>query len=358
MGESQVPYPYEPARLKAIRASISEPRFATYLEKGGNHEEYALELYLYNSRLAKAFLFPLSVAEITLRNAIDELLVRKFEENWHKAVSFRDETLTPEGLLALDRAIDRAGENAPRSQVVAELTFDFWSNLFRPEYGDLWRTTVNIAFPNLVHGESRRTIQKLVKPINRLRNRVAHHEPILDMNVNDLYAKIFKLIELRCAETAGWMKHHCTLNTVTRNRPKPDGSTSQNLASKLDKKFMTVKSDTILTEILYNVDENHPAIICFDENGSVAAAFTIMEVTHYLAACSKELDGLVALNEHRVSDMLDNIDFAGRWSILDDNVPLAVAIEELKRPSVRVLVGRNANNGKPSGAVVRAHRRY
>src|SRR5690606_39563904 len=69
--ESQVPYPYTVEQLQAIRASISEPRFATYLKKGGNHQEYALALYLYNARVAKAFLYPLNVAEVTLRNAVD-----------------------------------------------------------------------------------------------------------------------------------------------------------------------------------------------------------------------------------------------------------------------------------------------
>src|SRR5690606_2657146 len=122
--ESHVPYPYTVEQLQAIRASISEPRFATYLKKGGNHQEYALALYLYNARVAKAFLYPLNVAEVTLRNAVDEILVATFHDHWHQEAGFRDQTLTPEGLVTLDKAIQRAGQNAPRDQVVATLTFD------------------------------------------------------------------------------------------------------------------------------------------------------------------------------------------------------------------------------------------
>lgn len=80
--------------------------------------------------------------------------------------------------------------------------FRLLSNLFRSEYGDFWRTTVNIAFPNLVHGESRQDIQNLVKPINAFRDRVAHHETVLDMNVTDISAKTVRLLALRCVETA------------------------------------------------------------------------------------------------------------------------------------------------------------
>jgi hypothetical protein len=94
MAESQVPYPYLQADLQAIRSSVSEPRFFTYLVKGGNHEEYAMALYLYNARVAKAFLFPLNVAEVTLRNAIDSILVTKFGTNWHLDPTFRNTVLT------------------------------------------------------------------------------------------------------------------------------------------------------------------------------------------------------------------------------------------------------------------------
>ncbi|UVF22793.1 Abi family protein (plasmid) [Microvirga terrae] len=358
MAESQVPYPYQPAQLQAIRASISEPRFATYLEKAGNHEEYALALYLYNARVAKAFLYPLSVVEVTLRNAVDEILVRKFGTSWHREDAFRNQTLTPEGLATLDKAIQRAGQNSGRDQVVATLTFDFWSNLFRSEYGNLWRTTVNIAFPNLVHGESRQDIQNLVKPINAFRNRVAHHEPVLDMNVTDIYAKTVRLVTLRCTQTAEWMKYHTTLNAVIRTRPKRDGGVAVPLASKLDSGFVEVKHDTTLMEIVGNVDAKRPAIVCTDDIGAPVAAFTVLDVTHYLSMKSKELDGLIALNEHRVSHMLDGLDLAGRWIRMDGEIALAIAIKELQKPRVQVLVGVDATTGKTMGTIVRAHRRY
>jgi hypothetical protein len=108
MAESQVPYPYQQAQLQAIRVSISEPRFATYLAKGGNHEAYAMALYLYNARVAKAFLYPLNVAEVTLRNAVDGILVGRHGQNWHQDPGFRNQTLMPDGLSTLDKAIQRA----------------------------------------------------------------------------------------------------------------------------------------------------------------------------------------------------------------------------------------------------------
>lgn len=358
MAESQVPFPYLPAQLQAIRASISEPRFATYLTKGGNHEEYAMALYLYNARVAKAFLYPLNVAEVTLRNAVNGILIGKFGPAWHQDAVFRNQILTADGLATLDKAIQRAGANAPLDQIVATLTFDFWSNLFRSDYGALWRTTVNIAFPNLKHGETRQEIQNLVRPINVFRNRVAHHEPVLDLNVTDIYAKIARLIELRCTETATWMKHHSTFSSVVRSRPRKDGTSANTLATKLDPSFVAVKTDTCLSELVELIDERHQAIVCLDDNGRPTAAFTSIEAIRYISGSARAVGGMVDLMDHTVSDLISAADLAERWMQLDEVTPLALAVKELQKPRIQILVGIEAASGKATGAILRAHRRY
>lgn len=53
-----------------------------------------MAMYLYNASAAKAFLFPLNVTEVMLRNAIDDILVAKFGVSWHQDANFRDQTLT------------------------------------------------------------------------------------------------------------------------------------------------------------------------------------------------------------------------------------------------------------------------
>lgn len=317
-----------------------------------------MSLYLYNARVAKAFLYPLNVAEVTLRNAVDGILVGTYGQNWHQDPNFRNQTLMPDGLSTLDKAIQRAGQNAPRDQIVATLTFDFWSNLFRPDYGALWRTTANIAFPHLKHGESRQDVQNLVRPINAFRNRVAHHEPILDMNVTDIHAKIVRLIELRCTETAAWMKHHSTLSAVVRSRPRRDGSTANTLAGKLDASFVSATPETVLTDLLEHVDEKHQAIICLDEAGRPSAAFTPVDAMRFITSRAKEVGGLIDLHDHKVSDLIADAGIAERWVQLSDASPIALAVKELQKPRIQVLVGVDATSGKATGAILRAHRRY
>ncbi|MCF3595779.1 Abi family protein [Rhodobacteraceae bacterium LMO-12] len=356
MAESQVPYPYDAATIASLKESLSEPRFATYLAKASGDEAFAFALYLYNARLAKSFLFPLSVAEVTLRNAVDGVLLQLFGAAWHQNANFRDTVLTPESLGALDKAMQRARSNE-RGKVIAELTFDFWSNLFRNEYASIWRTKANIAFPGLAHREGRHEIQILVREINRLRNRVAHHEPILDMNVPDLHSKIIKLVELRCEVTANWMRHHSTVSIVMRSRPNLEGSAPVTLASRADHRFEVVDQTSKLVSLAREEAQTCAAFVCV-ENDVVLGAITHQQLALYMTNKASELDGMIDLDDHTISDILDSPAVADGFRTMPAGSSFLDAVKILKEPKTRVVVALNPDDGAPVGVVLRAHRRY
>jgi hypothetical protein len=357
MAESQVPYPNLPAQIAAIRASLSEPRFATYLEKGGGNEAYAIALYLYNARMAKAFMFPLSVVEITLRNAIDALLVTQHGATWHLDAGFRNTILMPAGLSTLDKAIQRAGVGAARSRVVAELTFDFWSNLFRSEYGALWRIGLNIVFPNLPKTTKRHDIQTMVRSINQFRNRVAHHEPVLDLNVTDIYASIVELVGLRCTETAAWLKHHSTLSTTIRTRPRGAAASFVTLGSRIAPDFIAVNEATTLEDVAAQFDRKYQVAVCLDGRGALVAAFGPLDLIRFLADDSKANDGMTAPREQTVGALLAAIDVGAGWTELPADGPVAAAVDQLTGKAINIVVGTDAT-GAVIGVMTRALRRY
>jgi len=357
MAESQVPYPNLPHQVAAVRASLSEPRFATYLTKSGGDEGYAIALYLYNARVAKAFMFPLGVVEVTLRNAIDELLVARHGLTWHLQPDFRQNVLMPEGLTNLDKAIARAGRGAPRDQVVAELTFDFWSNLLRPEYGGLWRTSLNIVFPNIPRTTKRHDVQSMAKAINQFRNRIAHHEPVLDLNVTDIHAKLVELVSLRCSETVAWMKHHSTVSAVIRTRPRGAAAGFISLQTRLVPDFVRVSETTTLDTVADQFNRKHQAAICVDGAGALIAAFGALELIQYLAATAKATGGLVAPSEHTVRDLLTAIDVSNAWIAMPASDPLANAVDRLTQRGINMVIGMDAT-GSVAGIIPRALRRY
>ncbi len=362
MAESQVPYPNLPHQVAAIRASLSEPRFSKYLGLGGGNEGYALALYLYNARLAKSFIYPLGVIEVTLRNAIDELLVASYGPMWHVDAAFVDAVLMPEGRSTLQKAITRAGVGASRGQIIAEMTFDFWSNLFRPDYHDLWRTNLNLMLPNLPRktvgapGMSRHDVQNLVRAINQFRNRIAHHEPILHLDANAMLATIIEMIGFRCAETAAWVKHHATVSAVLRTRPRGPVAGFVALATRLAPDFVAVTNATMLDSVLDQLDRKAQAAICFDAANRPIAVFGAFELLRYLANDAKANAGLTAPGERSVADLLAATNVSKAWVSMDESEPFGEAIELLKLPNINAVIGLDTS-GKVTGIILRAHRR-
>lgn len=354
MAESQVPYTYDEASIQAIGRSLSPDRFAPYLARAGADSAYALDLYLYNARLAKAFLFPLGIAEVTLRNNTDRILVNAHEAQWHLPGTFRDSILTPESRDALAKAVRRANSE-DRGKVIAELTFDFWSNLFRPDYADFWRTRINLAFPGLAHGEGRGDVQALVRGINHLRNRVAHHEPILDINVPAEYGRIIRLVELCCAATAAWMQHHATINVAMRSRPAP-GRPVPTLAGRADPRFLKVRQDMSLTDLLRGEVGESIAFVCCDDEGRAIDAFAHAALTTFVAAKAGEADGLLDMGDWRVGDLQAAAPTRARLVPAETLLHDAVAL--LGKPKVGLLVAINPATGAPVGVLLRSHRRY
>jgi hypothetical protein len=146
MAESQAPFGYTPETLASLRASMSSPRFDPYRREAAGDDAYAVELYLFNARVAKSLLYPLQMAEVTVRNAVNQVFVRDFGQGWPFTGDFVTKYASQPPMNAINEAVtrlDRIGKRNPStSDVVAALTFDFWSNRFRNEYDRfLWATS-------------------------------------------------------------------------------------------------------------------------------------------------------------------------------------------------------------------------
>ena len=361
MAESQHPFPYTPDDIASLKGSLSTARFATYLARAGNDEAYALELYLYNARLAEAFLYPLNVVEVTLRNAIDESLGAVYGPYWPYDNHFRNKVLTSDGLSTLNKAIGRAGgAGASRNQVVATLTFDFWSNFFRPEYGSFWRTKLNIVLPRLPRSVSRHDIQTAVKEINQFRNRIAHHEPILDLNATDVMAKIKMVVQYRCQRTFLWMRHYNTVDLAMRSFPDAHSYSGEKLSSRQDQQLVLVSGREKIADVLAQVAGTKCAIVRVDSAGVPTGACTVDQIVSAIAAeaLKIELNGLVSLREIEINAVLGAVGPASHWEVLADCEPMALAVQILQKPKIKILIGVDASSRRATGAVVRAHRRY
>ena len=92
----------------------------------------------------------------------------------------------------------------PVQRVVAELSFGFWTGLTGPRYDVLWRNHLVKIFPR--RPVQRAHVQTRLNSIRKLRNRVAHYEPILSRPLQKDVNQIFDTISWMSPVTARWVR--------------------------------------------------------------------------------------------------------------------------------------------------------
>lgn len=321
MAECQDLFEYDAALLTELDASLSTARLAPYLlEVGGADQVMAIKLYLWNARIAKAFLFPLHVAEVTVRNAVHSTLSTFFGgDQWIMPGGQIYPRLTVQSRDTVDKALTRLiedGNAAPTpNDVIAKLTFDFWSNLFRKDYIWLWETLIprtdryilRHAFPNLPAEEGRGQIQSLVRSVNRFRNRVAHHEPVHKINHREVFDNILRLIGIRSLDTRSWVRRHSTVMAVIRSRPSPSEKLpGRSLRATNLVAPPAISYTTSMVDAMQVLAKARPSVAVISDNG-LSPPYRVLtqnQVMNAVVDCSAAAGGVVDLTEHSVADIV------------------------------------------------------
>ena len=218
--------PYTTDQLSNIPHVLSQPRFATYLQNSNNDKDKALALYQWNLELTSAFIVPLHILEISLRNAVVESLEIVHTTNWPWNQGLIRRLPNPKVGYSPARDLSNVAnmKNPTMGKVVAELKFVFWEKMFTKRHDNrLWNNHIMTSFPNapvsMTTAEIRSKIYEDISIIRKLRNRIAHHEPIFIRNTQDDFDKIHELISRRDTVTAEWMNKIQTVTRLISERP-------------------------------------------------------------------------------------------------------------------------------------------
>lgn len=354
MAESQAPFSYNNQSVNELVQQLSSSRYSTYLKKAGHDHAYAFQLYLYNARLAKAFLFPLHVVEIVLRNAVDQVLSAMHGAQWPGDATFQA-LLTPESLTSLQKAIQRANHQGPaaKDDVIAHLTFDFWSNLFRPAYDrSIWQTSMPMLLPESP-ATTRAAFQPLVARINHFRNRIAHHEPIFSEDATLKFKDILDTVGYRSQAAASWLRSHATVHRIIRTRPNGAGVVGPLLGDRSDANFVLVSVEEPLSNCVALFQQGF--VVCQEVDLSINAVLDASDVGRF-AMAQMDDTGLVALNEFRISDVIAWSGASTAFVTHDEDQALSELEASLKKN--RFAIVRKQGDGAVQGVIAKAHRRY
>jgi len=215
----------DPASFLSLPIAISTPRLVTYVRATTTQDE-ALRLYTWNIEAAAAMWGPFHVLEISLRNIIHAQFVLKFDkDDWwsHPMVSLTDFRVNK--IRKADNDAQSTANLHQRSaipdDVVAALPFVFWESLLtkvgKQQYETkFWQPFLHNAFPHFTG--QRKDVQQKVERLSRLRNRIAHHEPIFHRHLQADHESLLGILGWIDPNIAEYVATHSRLKDVLAKR--------------------------------------------------------------------------------------------------------------------------------------------
>jgi len=212
--------------LNAIPLVLSQPRFATYLAATNNDPMNAMKLYHWNAQISAAFLFPLHIFEICIRNSAANAIESYYNPRWPWSQAFEMSLpINPRPFFSPRHEIRSARQrHSTTGKIIADIKFAFWVSMFtRRHDGRLWLPYLRREFPNtpahMAVAQGRLCIHDAAEQVRELRNRIAHHEPIFQRQLLSDYAAIQEIVSFRCNHTAAWMSRSQNVATILAARP-------------------------------------------------------------------------------------------------------------------------------------------
>jgi hypothetical protein len=238
----------KPGSRQRIIAALHPARMAPYLAASDGNESKALSLYNWHTELTAAVQQVLGITEVVLRNAVDaQLQVWNTHRGEGPSWLLAPPASPLRGLISDKRrdAVRRAGKAANEripthrrhgdevchDDVLAQIMFGMWKDLLPNHAPDasptaqtnrnrlkLWNEALSLAFPHETDRNGEVTYWR-VAHLHRLRNRVSHMEPLLDLDLPDLSRDAFALVRSIDPVVADWLSGISRISRVVGDRP-------------------------------------------------------------------------------------------------------------------------------------------
>ena len=193
-----------------LELALSLERFGRYLAWAGGSRARAIELYTLNTQISESLYTPLQSLEVALRNRVHVVMTEALEgEGWfHQAGVLLNER-QPEQLAKAIEDLRATNKTPTPGRIVAALSFGFWTAMFGPDYEGLWRRTLRrIAVKPDGTGLRRKDFSGPLTPIRTIRNRIAHHEPIIMWDLRKHHKKMVELTKWLSPAAAAWCREN------------------------------------------------------------------------------------------------------------------------------------------------------
>lgn len=219
--------------LSKVIENISIDRLSSYKFNDSDNSDLILRRYIYNIQVAESFYPLLAALEISLRNRLYMAIVNLKGENWLlNEITSSNMLLVNERKVLLDvyNKIKCKYTNISETSIIAELTFGFWINLCKKVYKNtLWdkQGFFDKIFPdfdkhfNSPTWDKTKVVFPILKEILRLRNRIFHHEIIINNKngIENMYEQTKRILYSLSEEYAKIFETSFRFSDVIKQKP-------------------------------------------------------------------------------------------------------------------------------------------
>lgn len=189
-----------------------------------------LNRYIYNIKISEAFYPILSMLEIALRNKIHSAIHELIKKDW-LLLELQSQSLLLDNeykiLVEAAKKLQFKNKKITKGALITELSFGFWINLCKKAYKTIiWdkRGVFEFVFPFFpVQNKMDRTkfISSDLKNILQLRNRIFHHETIINnkLGIQNCYNISEKLLSYISTEHLGLSKDISRFKDIIKQKP-------------------------------------------------------------------------------------------------------------------------------------------
>jgi hypothetical protein len=194
---------------EAIADLISEARFKAYLREADSKAN-ALELYQWNASMASAMFELVGHLEVVLRNTVDKTLSESWSEAERRIPWFMLKLPGVDARLTTPTWDDAAVD---RDAALATLTMGFWAKLIGTP--KVWPALQAGFIASCSHDE----LKSRTDQVHELRNTLAHHGSMLDVDVVAERDNVLSLAGLIGTDVRNWLSSLERVTGVNRTRP-------------------------------------------------------------------------------------------------------------------------------------------
>lgn len=200
-------------RFSDFEIVMSPKRMRRYLQACGGDKRKAQTLYRLNLRLSQEMFTVICCYEVALRNAIDRIMCAALGMDWLRDAIMPGGIFDSPQLASTNRILKKAYEELinmrkySNSKMLSAMEFGVWKYMFSATQYRATGKRLLGAFPNkpkssvLIQYNNQYIFNEL-DAVNRLRNRIAHHEPVCFLqdsetistaHLRDCYVRIMTL---------------------------------------------------------------------------------------------------------------------------------------------------------------------